>query len=106
MLLNKINPYLSLGFLSLSLTFAAQGQTLRDPTLPSPTYQSEAVANTQQSLVLNSVINGASSYAVINNKIMKVGDSVQGVRIVSIGKSHVSLSDGRKLQLFQSVTQR
>ncbi|MCW3170884.1 MSHA biogenesis protein MshK [Shewanella sp. FYR11-62] len=101
-----MNSYLSLGFLSLSLVFAAHGQTLRDPTLPSKNYQSEAVTNTQQSLVLNSVIHGASSYAVINNKIMKVGDRVQGVRIVSIGKSHVSLSDGRKLQLFQSVTQR
>ena len=106
MLLNKINPYLSLGFLSITLVFAAHGQSLRDPTLPSHTYQSEAVTNTQQSLVLNSVINGASSYAVINNKIMKVGDTVQGVRIVSIGKSQVSLSDGRKLHLFQSVTQR
>ncbi|UJF21989.1 MSHA biogenesis protein MshK [Shewanella sp. OMA3-2] len=105
MLLNKINPYVVISLLSL-VVFAADGQTLRDPTLPSASYQAVTITDTAESLVLSSVINGASSFAVINNKIMKVGDRVQGVRIVAIGKSQVSLSDGRKLQLFQSVTER
>lgn len=104
-MLNKINPYVMISVLSL-VVFTAHGQTLRDPTLPSASYQTVVIVNATESLVLSSIINGASSFAVINNKIMKVGDRVQGVRIVSIGKSQVSLSDGRKLQLFQSVTER
>lgn len=105
MLLNKINPYIMSSLLSL-VVFSAHGQTLRDPTLPSASYQAVVITDAAKSLVLSSIINGASSFAVINNQIMKVGDRVQGVRIVAIGKSQVSLSDGRKLQLFQSVTER
>ena len=106
MLLNKINPYLTTSALSLILVASVQAQSLRDPTLPSQGFQRAAMVNDKQGLVLNSVVNGAHSYAVINNKIMKVGDNVQGVRIVAIGTGHVSLSDGRKLQLFQSITER
>ncbi|MCL1142091.1 MSHA biogenesis protein MshK [Shewanella gaetbuli] len=107
MLLNKINPLAAIGLLALSLNVGAKEQTLRDPTLPHAGYQmSVTTEETYSGLVLNSIINGPNSYAVINNKIMKVGDTVQGVRIVSIGKRQVNLADGRKLTLFQSVTER
>ncbi|MDD8060261.1 MULTISPECIES: SctD/MshK family protein [Shewanella] len=94
---------------SLLLVASVNAQTLRDPTLPGQGYAvvSQPQNMTQQSLVLNSIVNGQNAYAVINNKIVAVGDTVNdGLTVSSIGQDNVTLSDGRKLQLFQSITER
>ncbi|BAJ00256.1 MSHA biogenesis protein MshK [Shewanella violacea DSS12] len=87
---------------------SAQAETLRDPTRPG--YGSQIVRSSVSShgsdLVLNSVIKaGSASHAVINNKIYQVGDRVQGVRITAIENNSVSLSDERKLTMYQVITE-
>ena len=84
-------------------------ESLRDPTLPGKGFavQGHASQTQDQVLVLNSIVSsGNTAYAVINNKILSVGDSVQGLSIVKITPTYVSLSDGRKLTLFQAITER
>ncbi|WP_144214482.1 MSHA biogenesis protein MshK [Shewanella donghaensis] len=82
-------------------------KSLRDPTLPGQGFVvSSTSVNQPESLVLNSIVNSNKPHAVINNKIVFVGDSIEGVRIEYIGKHYVNLSDGRKLKLFQSITER
>ncbi|GGQ15189.1 MSHA biogenesis protein MshK [Shewanella litoralis] len=111
MLLNRISVsalVLVVGSLML-LTTHAKAQSLRDPTLPGQGYVavSSSIAP-KQAMVLNSIVNGQRAYAVINNNILSVGDTVSGIglRVTAIGQDSVTLSDGRKLQLFQSITER
>ncbi|MCH1930241.1 MSHA biogenesis protein MshK [Shewanella sp. A25] len=104
MLLNK--SYLFIALLGLSTQVAAE--SLRDPTLPGKGVAGSGASfsNRQQALVLQSIVNsGSSAYAVINNKILSVGDSIQGVKVVRITSTAVSLSDGRKLALFKAITE-
>ncbi|MEL4385839.1 MSHA biogenesis protein MshK [Shewanella xiamenensis] len=105
MLLNK--PYIFIALLVISAQVSAEN--LRDPTLPGKGYSAVGAAsqNQHQALVVNSIVSsGNTAYAVINNKIVSVGDSIQGVKVVRITPSSVLLSDGRKLALFQAITER
>lgn len=106
MLLNRFYILITL----VGFTASLSADTLRDPTLPgNNSYLAvESISQGQnQALVLNSIVNsGNTAYAVINNKIMSVGDSIQGVKLVGISSSSVSLSDGRKLALFQAIIER
>ncbi|MCA1897291.1 MSHA biogenesis protein MshK [Shewanella putrefaciens] len=105
MLLNK--PYLFMTLLCVASSVSAEA--LRDPTLPGKGYSGtgQVTQSQEQTLILNSIVSsGSTAYAVINNKILSVGDSIQGVKIVRITPSSVSLSDGRKLALFQAITER
>ena len=105
MLQNK--PIIVLIFLSLVVVAtSSHAKALRDPTLPGQGYVTvSGNAERADSLTLNSIVNSAKPHAVINNKILFVGDLIEGVRIEYIGKSYVNLSDGRKLKLFQSITE-
>lgn len=87
----------------------ASAESLRDPTLPGKGFAvvGHASQAQDQAMVLNSIVSsGNTAYAVINNKILSVGDSIQGLNIVKITPTYVSLSDGRKLTLFQAITER
>lgn len=106
MFLNK--SYIISVLLLISSTMVS-AESLRDPTLPGKGFavQGHASQTQDQALVLNSIVSsGNTAYAVINNKILSVGDSVQGLSIVKITPTYVSLSDGRKLTLFQAITER
>ncbi|MCU7975091.1 MSHA biogenesis protein MshK [Shewanella sp. SW36] len=106
MFLNK--SYIISMLLLVSSTMVS-AESLRDPTLPGKGFavQGHASQTQDQALVLNSIVSsGNTAYAVINNKILSVGDSVQGLSIVKITPTYVSLSDGRKLTLFQAITER
>ncbi|MEI6859484.1 MAG: MSHA biogenesis protein MshK [Shewanella sp.] len=101
----KVSP---LVVLLMLLVTSIQAETLRDPTRPGYNAQvnTSSVSSQRDDLVLNSVIkSGSASYVVINNKIFKVGDRVQGVSIIAIGTNSVSLSDKRKLTMYQSITE-
>lgn len=108
MLQNKINARAFASCLMMLLMSAANAQTLRDPTLPGQGYVAAITKTDNQSLVLNSIVSGQNTYAVINNIILSVGDTVSGsgLRVSKINKDYVTLSDGRKLQLFKSITER
>ncbi|MGL5047505.1 MAG: MSHA biogenesis protein MshK [Shewanella sp.] len=95
--------------LLLCLASSATAQALRDPTLPGKGHQVSSLGTQtdKQALVLNSIVRSENSaYAVINNKILSVGDRIQGVSLVRITPTSVVLSDGRKLVLFQAITVR
>lgn len=105
MLLNK--PYIFIVLLGISAVVSAE--SLRDPTLPGKGHSAVGAVsqNQHQAIVLNSIVSsGNTAYAVINNKIVSVGDSIQGVNVVRISPSSVLLSDGRKLAVFQAITER
>ncbi len=104
MSLIKINSVIAL--LILLAISGAQAETLRDPTRPGhgAIVASSTSTEVDTSLILNSVVKAkASSYAVINNKIFSLGDRVQGVTITAIDTISVSLSDGRRLTMYQAV---
>ncbi len=92
----------------LLLVTSTQAEILRDPTRPGYSAQviTSSVSSQRDDLILNSVIkSGSASYVVINNEIFKVGDRVQGVSIIAIGINSVSLSDDRKLTMYQAITE-
>jgi len=104
-LLNK--SYIFIALLGISAQVSAE--SLRDPTLPGKGYSGAGAVsqNQHQALILNSIVSsGNTAYAVINNKIVSVGDSIQGVKVVRITPASVSLSDGRKLAVFQAIIER
>ncbi len=106
MCLNK--SYIISILLCLSST-AVLAESLRDPTLPGKGFAAVDTTSQMQdqAIILNSIVSsGNTAYAVINNKIVSVGDNIQGLRIVKITRAYVSLSDGRKLTLFQAITER
>ncbi|MCE9685923.1 MSHA biogenesis protein MshK [Shewanella sp. AS16] len=91
------------------LLSGVQAQALRDPTLPGTgaVAGSPPVAPQSDNLVLSSIVSSdASAFVVINDGIYAVGDVVQGVRIVAIDSRSVSLSDGRKLDLFHALADK
>ncbi|MGX9461678.1 MSHA biogenesis protein MshK [Shewanella sp. A14] len=90
------------------LVSAVNAQSLRDPTMPGQGFIAVKAPEDNQALVLNSIVSGQNTYAVINNIILSVGDAVNGsgLRISKISQDYVTLSDGSKLQLFQSITER
>lgn len=94
--------------LVLVLTVSVQAETLRDPTRPGREVgvASTAIPDKGHALQINSIVNaGTNSHAVINNQIYVVGDRVQGVKITRIGINSVSLADGRKLNMYQIITE-
>lgn len=106
MLPKKISALL-IAFLCSTIGFSSNATALRDPTLPG-NFSGKTDVETDSSnntLVLNSVVkNNASAYAVINNQIFTLGERVKGVKIVKIADDSVSLADGRKLTMFQAIT--
>ncbi len=86
----------------------ATAAVLRDPTLPSigMNVGRQQVIEVETGLVLKSIIRttGQAS-AVINQRILKKGDSIQGVTISDIAADSVLLSDGRRLTLFKAITE-
>ena len=106
MLRNKVSAIVVLP-LALWLSSAVCADALRDPTLPSQGALTSAAAGTSSQWRLSSVVNsGNRAYAVIDNKIYSLGESVYGVKIVAITDNTVSLSDGRKLSMFPAVTKK
>ncbi|MCK8045814.1 MSHA biogenesis protein MshK [Shewanella sp. 1CM18E] len=106
MLPTKISALL-IAFLCSTIGFSVNATALRDPTLPGDASGKADVvtSSTNNNLVLNSVVkNNTSAYAVINNQIFTLGERVKGVKIVGIGEDSVSLADGRKLTMFQAIT--
>lgn len=102
-----IKSYLTV-LLWVFMVSSVNAKTLRDPTLPSKGFASSAVSqHAPQGLTLNSIVSsGNSAHAVINNQILSVGDSIQGLRITQITANYVALSDGRKLTMFKAITER
>ncbi|MCE9679781.1 MSHA biogenesis protein MshK [Shewanella sp. AS1] len=93
-------------FLPGALVQAKDAQTLRDPTRPGIGVSSQGAGQTQgkEKLKLNSVlISNHTATAVFNNKLFKVGDALQGVKIVRIEQAGVWLADGRKFSLYPAV---
>ena len=81
--------------------------SLRDPTMPAQGVSLSTKQPGEQSLVLNSLLKGPQGKrAVINNQIYRQGDRVQGVVLSLIDQDSVLLADGRRLYLFQAITER
>jgi len=69
----------------LLLSFGAQAQTFRDPMRP-PGSTPVVVARPARSttLKLEGVISGSVRVAIINGRLVRVGDEVAGARIVEV----------------------
>ena len=81
--------------------------SLRDPTMPAQGLNAPAKEPGGQGLVLSSLLNGPQGRrAVINNQIYRQGDRIQGVVLSRIDQGSVLLADGRRLYLFQAITER
>ncbi|QSX40469.1 MSHA biogenesis protein MshK [Shewanella cyperi] len=89
---------LLLGLLPLALTAA------QDPTRPAM-YATAGETHSQGGLK-SIVRNGKEAYAIVGNRIVAVGDQLNGLRITAIGADYLQLSDGSRLTLFKPVTER
>ncbi|MGH8677795.1 MAG: hypothetical protein ACREUQ_05520 [Burkholderiales bacterium] len=107
-----------LGLSVASVVSAAAAQQLRDPTRP-PTYISPSTtgeapdqkdADQKSDLVLQTVlISPERRNVVINGKLLALGQSISGQKVIAIYESEVLLSgsDGAlKLRLFPAVDKR
>ncbi|GGI87903.1 MSHA biogenesis protein MshK [Shewanella gelidii] len=106
MLQAKISQILA--FMLVCVAVAAQGEQLRDPTLPSVVVGTSSAQNAapKTQIVLQSVMRaGKGSSAVINGRIYEVGDRVLGSKIRRIDADSVTLSSGRKFKLFEAITE-
>lgn len=92
----------------LILAAPAKAASLRDPTMPpvGMTSVNTTHSGTAESLVLNSIIQGATgAKAIINNQLYRQGARLQDTAIRYIGANEVLLADGRRLQLFKKITE-
>ncbi|TVL52205.1 hypothetical protein AYJ00_06065 [Shewanella algae] len=81
--------------------------SLRDPTMPAQGVNLLAKEQGGQGLILSSLLSGPQGRrAVINNQIYRQGDRIQGVVLSRIDQDSVLLADGRRLYLFQAITER
>lgn len=101
-----------LGLALFSLTFVAAAQKLRDPTRPpggaSTVSKSGAVGSSGRSgLILQTVLISANrKSAVINGRLMSVGDTMSGYRLTKIREGEVEMkgrNGTRTLRLFAAV---
>lgn len=93
---------------SVLLCNLVDAASLRDPTLPGigTNVSRQSVEDIDAGIVLSSIIHsGKKASAVINNRILFQGDSIQGVTVSTISADRVVLSDGRELTLFKAVTE-
>lgn len=96
-----------------SVVTAAAAQQLRDPTRP-PTYISPSTTAEAQEpksdLVLQTVlISPERRNVVINGRLLALGQSISGLKVIAIYESEVLLSGdegARKLRLFPAVDKR
>lgn len=106
--MSQLKISLPFALILLLVTSMTQAETLRDPTRPGlgAIVLASTASDEGTQLVLNSVLkSGSSSIAVINNKMFALGERVQGVKITAINTTSVSLSDGRKLTMYQAITE-
>lgn len=104
-MLHKTNIMLLLAGFMVLPQLQAKPRTLTDPTRPGvaviATTKSEKATNWQ----LTSIVTGDKPFAIIDDQIKQVGDPIHGVTIKSITADTVELADGRRLTLFQSITE-
>ncbi len=93
------------GLIALPL-FAAEEKTFIDPTRPG--ISTAVVSSTPEQAtewILTSIVTGEKPFAIIDNQIKQVGEKIHGITIKSITSDEVKLEDGRRLSLFQSITE-
>ncbi len=101
------HPAKSLILLALLCSQDLAAASLRDPTMPAQGVNLPAKEQGGQGLILSSLLSGPQGRrAVINNQIYRQGDRIQGVVLSRIDQGSVLLADGRRLYLFQAITER
>lgn len=101
------HPAKSLILLAMLCSQGLAAASLRDPTMPAQGVNLLAKEQGGQGLILSSLLSGPQGRrAVINNQIYRQGDRIQGVVLSRIDQDSVLLADGRRLYLFQAITER
>lgn len=101
------HPAKCLILLALLCSQGLAAASLRDPTMPAQGVNLPAKEQGGQGLILSSLLSGPQGrLAVINNQIYRQGDRIQGVVLSRIDQDSVLLADGRRLYLFQAITER
>lgn len=106
--ISSLKSLLLIALMGLTWCSLANATSLRDPTLPGfgMTVSRQNVEDLNTGIVLKSIIHSDSkASAVINDRILYQGDSIQGVTVREIGIDKVVLSDGRILALFKAITE-
>lgn len=83
-------------FATASLGVNESHSTLPDPTRPSGlvTSNNKLIMPVQNNFILTAIFKkGDQQYAVVNNEVMAVGDTIANKRVVSITQSNVILKD-------------
>ncbi|MCF6458432.1 hypothetical protein [Pseudoalteromonas sp. MMG024] len=88
--------------------FSLSAKSLQDPTRPKTLEASSVVANSTQAdnaLVLQSVfVKDSGNLAVVAGQMVRIGDQVQGYKVIKITSDSVTLEQGQTnkvLRLYQ-----
>lgn len=91
----------------------AAAQQLRDPTRPpvfiAPRASSLEPAQSSELVLQTVLISPERRHVVINGRLLSIGQSISGLKVVAINESEVLLSGGagaRKLRLYPAVDKR
>ena len=92
-----------LGKLRIAMVFAvvsaaAHAQAFRDPMRPPGVAPSAASVARSSTLQLQGVISGARRSAIVNGRLVKVGDQIAGATIVEVLNDGVRFSRAGKVQ--------
>lgn len=82
----------------LVLCMVTQSFAMRDPTRP-PAEQLSKIASTEDKrFVVNSILHAPDRHhVVINGQVLKVGDTISGVKVIKIEQNQVQLMEGTTL---------
>lgn len=79
--------------LSIACAFA-----MRDPTRPPAELMAKWVSSEDKRFVIQSVLHGPDRHLVIiNGTVLRVGDTISGVKVLKIGENSVQLMEGAKV---------
>ena len=106
-MLLKTNSMLMILLVGMVLLPSLQAKQLIDPTRPSVVVMSsETEAKQATNWQLSSIVTGTKPFAIIDDQLIQVGEQIHGVTVKSITSDAVELSDGRRLTLYQSITEQ
>jgi MSHA biogenesis protein MshK len=94
-----VRKILVASLLLLAIAKVASAQTFRDPMRPAGAAPAPVRAAAPAALRLEGVIDGAERVAIVNGRVVRAGDVVNGATVLEVLRRGVRLARAGKIQL-------
>jgi MSHA biogenesis protein MshK len=94
-----VRKILVASLLLLAIAKVASAQTFRDPMRPASAAPAPVRAAAPAALRLEGVIDGAERVAIVNGRVVRAGDVVNGATVLEVLRRGVRLARAGKIQL-------